>query len=98
MKRLILIAIAALLLSGCDTEGVGSESTDNDQVVVERLFTVEGCTMYKFRDGWRNIYWTNCPGTTQYYTGGKNNKHVSVDTNSEFPEHGDSKHVYGGAK
>ena len=45
---------------------------------VEKLFTHEGCTVYRFFDD-RTVYYTNCQGSTQSNCG--KNCEQNVDTN-----------------
>ena len=33
---------------------------------IEFLFEKDGCKMYRFKDGGRYIYWSNCDGRTEY--------------------------------
>lgn len=64
MKRLLIIS--ALLLTACGK--VPESSVTKGEFNVERLFTVDGCTAYRFNDAGRYIYYTNCAGTTQTTT------------------------------
>jgi hypothetical protein len=66
MKRITALCLLALLV-GCD----GGRAPELSQPVghgyeVERLFTHEGCTVYRFmeRGGYR--YFTNCSGSTSW--------------------------------
>lgn len=63
MKYCILLT--ALLLSGCykDPESVTPAGRDFQ---VATLFTVDGCTVYRFADGGRAVYFSNCKGRTEY--------------------------------
>lgn len=60
-----LVLVGVTLLTGCEkapesTVVVGVES----DFKVGRLFTVDGCTAYRFYDNGRAIYYTNCKGAT----------------------------------
>lgn len=62
--RYVMLMVAALMLTACNKEpettraaGVGFK--------VETLFTVDGCTVYRFADGGYK-YFTNCKGTTEW--------------------------------
>ena len=69
MKRLLIIAV--LCLTACDK--APEATVQNGEFKVERLFTVDGCTAYRFNDTGRYIYYTNCSGSTQStHTCGKN--------------------------
>lgn len=57
------VAVLALLaVAGCGAPPVSTSGTDNGQVPLDTLFTHDGCTVYRFRDGGRSHYWVNCPG------------------------------------
>lgn len=81
-KALIGVLVAMTLLTGCEkasesTVVVGVES----DFKVGRLFTVDGCTAYRFYDNGRVIYYTNCKGATDStYNSGKNVMHQLVTT------------------
>lgn len=62
MKQ-VLITAALLTLLGCSNKPLEAIKTDNKEMVVEKLFTVEGCTVYRFRDTGAH-YFTNCKGST----------------------------------
>ena len=69
-KRLTMLA-AVLLLAGCEKEPLSIEPVDNNEFRLERLFTHDGCTVYRFRDTGRSHYYTDCRGrTTSTYTTG----------------------------
>jgi len=64
MKTLAIIIL--LTLTGCS--GKPEESTTiNGEYTVERLFTHDGCTVYRFRDP-GSRYFTNCQGSTSWST------------------------------
>ncbi len=60
----------AILLLACFLAGCGNEPEQVDVAgngySVERLFTQDGCTVYRFRDGGRYRYFTNCRGSTSW--------------------------------
>lgn len=58
MKK-ILILIALFAVAGCRSEGVATEVTENSNYEVTKLFTYEGCAVYRFNDS-RTIYYVNC--------------------------------------
>lgn len=61
----IIIIVAALFLSGClgESDPVAPQSSA-DNYRVGKLFTVDGCTVYRFYDGDAH-YFTNCHGNTE---------------------------------
>jgi hypothetical protein len=82
MKRLITcmtIIAATVALTGC--EKASEVQVQSGEFSVERLFTVDGCTAYRFRDSGRAVYYTNCQGSTQSeYKSGKSTKRETVKT------------------
>jgi len=53
------------------------QSTHQGEFKVEKLFTYEGCTVYRFNDD-RTVYYTNCSGSTQStYSCGKGCTHIN---------------------
>ena len=65
MKNLLILLIV-LLISGCVNESLEKKSTDNSHIPVEKLFTYDGCVVYRFFDGGSARYFTNCKGTTSW--------------------------------
>lgn len=63
MRRLALITAVALPLVACEAEPVSTQSSDNPQVPVSHLLTIEDCKVYRFDDAnnWR--YVTICPNS-----------------------------------
>ena len=71
MKKLMLMAFL-VLLSGCQKEAEGTQVAGSGGFNVQKLFTVDGCSVYRFWDA-RTVYYTNCSGGTQFSEGcGKN--------------------------
>lgn len=64
VKKIMLVAATCLTLVGCYKDA--QETTQAGQgFKVERLFTVDGCTVYRFNDA-RTVYFSDCRGSTQY--------------------------------
>ena len=59
-KTLIILAVA--LLAGCSKPAETSTAV-GAEFVVDKLFTHEGCTVYRFSDGGNARYYTNCGST-----------------------------------
>lgn len=53
-----------LLLVACYKEPVDRKATDNPEVPVEKLFTQDGCAVYRFEDGGRMHYFAKCENAT----------------------------------
>lgn len=51
-----------LILSACAKDAREVRSTDNPTIPVSTLFTHEGCTVYRFNDAGRYVYYANCGG------------------------------------
>lgn len=66
-KHIALIVSASVMLLGC---GKPAESTavKGAGFVVEKLFTHEDCTVYRFEDAGHYRYYTNCKATKQSST------------------------------
>lgn len=57
--------LAVFALAGC-VKPAETSTAVNQEFVVEKLFTHEGCTVYRFMDGGASRYFTNCHGSTQW--------------------------------
>lgn len=83
-KLRVALAIAVISLTGCEKEPVSTVYAGNG-AQVGKLFTVDGCSVYRFSDGGNNVYFTNCSGGTQWTQNcGKNcTRKVNVPTGRE---------------
>ena len=57
------VLLAVVLLSGCVKDA--KESVQKGNFTVEFLFEQNGCKMYRFIDGSRYVYWSDCQGKVQ---------------------------------
>ena len=67
MKKIILLFISVIfLLVSCNgNEGIGVQTSESiNKIKVEKLFVVDGITVYRFHDGGRVVYFTNKKGET----------------------------------
>ena len=81
MKKLLLILIA-LALTACDPATPEERAFRNKQIQekaqqydyqIVKLFTRDGCTLYRFNDQGHRVYYASCNGSTSHdYTCGKN--------------------------
>jgi hypothetical protein len=55
-------AILMMLLSGCNGKAQQVQTTTNPEFNLELLFEKDGCKIYRFVDGGRPVYWTDCRG------------------------------------
>lgn len=76
-KMAIITLAAAFVLVGCNKEPEEVTRVGSD-FEVGRLFTTDGCTVYRFSDGGRNVYFTNCTGSTCYSYQSSNGKYVTT--------------------
>lgn len=65
MIRLAVVAAAVLALVGCNKPAETTARAGLD-FTVDRLFTHDGCTVYRFIDGASYRYFTNCSGSAQW--------------------------------
>lgn len=64
MMKILIALLVAVLMAGC-TKPPESSTTVNPNFQVDKLFTVEGCTVYRFEDG-GYYYFTNCSGSVEW--------------------------------
>lgn len=64
MKKLIVLVSVIFLLVSCnENKGIDVPTSDSiDKIKVEKLFVVDGITVYRFYDGGRVVYFTNKRG------------------------------------
>lgn len=64
-KSLLLVStlLAFVFLSSCVEEP--HSEVINGNFTVQFLFEQDGCKMYRFKDGGRYVYWSNCEGRSQ---------------------------------
>lgn len=68
MKKIIilLVAIIFLCVSCYENKGINVPTSDSiNEIKVERLFVVDGITVYRFYDGGRVVYFTNKKGVAK---------------------------------
>lgn len=66
--KAFIIPIIAILLSGCTNQGVPvsiSGAVDTG-FHVEKLFEIDGISVYRFEDAGRYVYFTNTTGQVEY--------------------------------
>lgn len=64
MKILIAAMMTLALLAGCNKDPESATQV-NKEFAVDKLFTHEGCTVYRFIDDGRK-YYTNCSGSVSF--------------------------------
>lgn len=63
--KTVLAILALTLLAGCSKPAETSTAVGRE-FTVDKLFTHEGCTVYRFYDGGNARYYTNCQGSTSW--------------------------------
>jgi len=62
-SNLLYTMLVAVLFVGCVNDP--KSEVQNGNFKVEFLFEQNGCKMYRFNDGGRYIYWSDCQGKVQ---------------------------------
>lgn len=75
----ILFAMITTLVS-CSGKPLESRQTNNVEYSVSLLFENEGCKVYRFEDGGRWVYYTNCTSTSYEEPCGKTSIPQQVNT------------------
>ena len=71
MKKIILLFVSVifLLVSCNENKGINVPTSDSiNGIKVERLFVVDGITVYRFYDGGRVVYFTNKKGEVKTFS------------------------------
>lgn len=80
MKKIISLLIIIALFAGC--YGDPKEKIQNGNFEVQYLFEQDGCKVYRFFDGGRAVYFSNCKGKmqTDVTTNNKQTSTYNVET------------------
>lgn len=67
MKKIILFVSVIFMLVSCnENKGTNVPTSDSiNEIKVEKLFVVDGITVYRFYDGNRVVYFTNKKGVAK---------------------------------
>lgn len=60
MSRLFFVVLLCAATLGCEKAAESVSSPSNAEFEVERLFSHEGCVVYRFRDSGRARYYVRC--------------------------------------
>lgn len=73
----VLVCLVTVLTScgGYPDQVPESSVVTNNNYPVHFLFEHEGCKVYRFSDGTRDVYYTNCNGSTSWQTTKQVGKH-----------------------
>ena len=67
MRLVTLAAFAGTLaLAGCGNDPIERKHTDNVDMQVDKLFTVDGCVVYRFVDWGEPRYFASCAGAVSW--------------------------------
>lgn len=80
--KILAILVLCLCLSSCLADAHKSiQIGKNDDIQVDTLFTVDGCTVYRFNDGGTK-YFTRCENSVKSTTLFREGKHdAQIETN-----------------
>lgn len=70
MKKIILLFVSVIfvLVSCNENKGINVPTSDSiNEIKVEKLFVVDGITVYRFYDGGRVVYFTNKIGVAKAF-------------------------------
>jgi hypothetical protein len=67
MKKLLLVPL--IFIFGCEKDAIETTQTDNRAFSVERLFTVDSCNVYRFKDNGNTHYICICPNQQSTISG-----------------------------
>lgn len=60
MNRLAFTLLIVLIVAGCAKEPESVARSTNPEIPVEKLFSHDGCTVYRFTDNGRLHYFARC--------------------------------------
>ena len=66
LRYSLYAVLACVFISLTSCKGDAKTAVQDGDFKIEFLFEKDGCKMYRFKDGGRYIYWSNCNGRTEY--------------------------------
>lgn len=67
ISTIAMLLFVAVMVTGCKVLNDGKPvKADNSSIEVQKLFTVDGVTVYRFTDNGSLVYFTNGNGVAQY--------------------------------
>lgn len=83
MKIITAITFAtALLISGCTKKAEEVSAVGAGSIEVARLFTHDGCTVYRFYDAGRHRYFSKCSFSSEVFWKDGKSSEQSIPTNA----------------
>lgn len=64
MKKVILTLAVAMMFASCESPGIQRKSTENKNVTVDLMCTVDGRNVYRMCDNGRMVYFVINPNST----------------------------------
>lgn len=62
----VIILLLLVIVTGCGVKkGQKTIDVEGSNFELDFLFEHEGCRMYRFNDGGKWVYWSDCSGNTQ---------------------------------
>jgi hypothetical protein len=85
MIKKLLIAFSILLLTGCGADFIERKDTGNVEIEGGMIAVIDGCSVYRFKDGGERVYFVRCSDrtvtTSWEHSCGKNcTKHEMIPT------------------
>ena len=65
MNKIFAFFLLGLTLAGCGNKQDKIEKTSNPKIDLIFLFEKDGCKMYRFCNGGRSVYWSDCRGKVE---------------------------------
>lgn len=61
----LLLLFVVVMLGGCPVKPAEvGQPENNSKIQVAVMFTFEGCSVYRFKDGMHTVYYSNCSKAT----------------------------------
>lgn len=83
MKRGIFFILSLGLIVACSKQPLSTESTNNADISVERLFDIDGCRVYRFMDYGDPHYFVRCGNVVTTSSSHPCDKNKTCDENIE---------------
>lgn len=62
IMKLLSLMLVLIIMASCESRIPAKENIKNGEYTIEFLFEHDGCKMYRFDDGVRYVYWSDCRG------------------------------------
>lgn len=82
LKSILIVVLILIVITSCAKES--KSSIKDGEFVIELLFEHDNCKVYRFKDGGRFIYWSNCSGNTRTHYTNTNGKTTVTNVVESF--------------